>query len=121
MDVQVQFSRWLDEQQGYADKWYPVMERPLQAGCWLLDRQGNLGRPLLPARHEEDRLEPYLLSRQSGPLSAVHDVRVDAGTPQHAPDVEPGLSAATPARSKRPSWRRCWPTCRITTTRTSAT
>jgi hypothetical protein len=65
MDVQVEFDRWLDEQQGYADKWYPVIERPLQEGCWLLDRQGNLVGLYCQARHEEDRLEPYLLSRQS--------------------------------------------------------
>jgi len=66
MDVQVEFNRWLNEQQGYADEWYPVMERPLPEGCWLLDRQGNLVGLYGQARHEEDRLEPYLLSRQSG-------------------------------------------------------
>jgi hypothetical protein len=66
MDVEVVFSRWLEEQQGYADKWYPAMERPLQAGCWLLDRQGKLIGLYCQGRHEEDRLEPYLLNRRSG-------------------------------------------------------
>jgi len=66
MDVQAEFNRWIDEQQGYADEWYPVMERPMQAGCWLLDRQGNPVGLFCQERHEEDRLEPYLLGRQSG-------------------------------------------------------
>lgn len=66
MDVEVVFGRWLEQQQGYADKWYPAMDRPLQGGCWLLDRQGRLIGLYGQARHEEDRLEPYLLSRHSG-------------------------------------------------------
>ncbi|MBN1509782.1 MAG: PDZ domain-containing protein [Sedimentisphaerales bacterium] len=65
MDIQTEFNRWIDEQQGYADLWYPVMERPMQAGCWLLDRRGNPVGLYSQERHEEDRLRPYLLGRQS--------------------------------------------------------
>ncbi len=66
MDVEVEFNRWLDEQQGYEDKWYPVPQRAMSEGCWLLDRQGNLVGLYSRARHEADRLESHLLNRQSG-------------------------------------------------------
>jgi hypothetical protein len=63
MDVRTECSRWVDKQQGYADLWYAAAERPLPSGSWLLDRQGNLVGFLGQARHECDRLEPYLLGR----------------------------------------------------------
>jgi len=66
MDVQAEFNRWLDEQQGYEDKWYPVAQRAMTDGCWLLDRQGNLVGLYSQARHDKDRLEPYLMGRQAG-------------------------------------------------------
>ena len=64
MDVRTECSRWVDKQQGYADQWYAAAERPLPAGSWLLDRQGNLVGFLGQARHDSDRLEPYLLGRE---------------------------------------------------------
>lgn len=66
MDVRTECSRWVDKQQGYADEWYAAAERPLPSGSWLLDRQGNLVGFLGQARHESDRLEPYLLGREQG-------------------------------------------------------
>jgi len=66
MDVRTECSRWVDKQQGYADEWYAAAERPLPSGSWLLDRQGNLVGFLGQARHECDRLEPYLLGRAQG-------------------------------------------------------
>ena len=66
MDVRTECSRWVDKQQGYEDKWYAAAERPLPSGSWLLDRQGNLIGFLGQARHESDRLEPYLLGRDQG-------------------------------------------------------
>jgi hypothetical protein len=66
MDVRTECSRWVDRQQGYADLWYAAAERPLPLGSWLLDRQGNLVGFLGQARHECDRLEPYLLGRGPG-------------------------------------------------------
>ncbi|MCL5281657.1 MAG: PDZ domain-containing protein [Planctomycetes bacterium] len=66
MDVRTECSRWVDKQQGYADEWYAAAERPLPSGSWLLDRQGNLVGFLGLARHESDRLEPYLLGREQG-------------------------------------------------------
>ncbi len=66
MDVRTECSRWVDKQQGYADLWYAAAERPLPSGSWLLDRQGNLVGFLGQARHECDRLEPYLLGREQG-------------------------------------------------------
>jgi hypothetical protein len=66
MDVRTECSRWVDKQQGYADQWYAAAERPLPAGSWLLDRQGRLVGFLGSARHESDRLEPYLLGREQG-------------------------------------------------------
>jgi hypothetical protein len=64
MDVRTECSRWVDKQQGYADQWYQAAERPLPAGSWILDRQGNLVGFLGQARHDSDRLEPYLLGRE---------------------------------------------------------
>jgi len=95
MDVQAEFNRWMDEQQGYGDEWYPVMERPLQAGCWLLDRQGKLVGLYCRARHEEDRLQPYLVSRQSGryqPYPTPSSPRSRRGA---APVWDPGYSTDT--------------------------
>jgi hypothetical protein len=66
MDVRTECSRWVDKQQGYADQWYAAAERPLPSGSWLLDHQGNLAGFLGQARHESDRLEPYLLGREQG-------------------------------------------------------
>jgi S1-C subfamily serine protease len=66
MDVRTECSRWVDKQQGYADEWYAAAERPLPSGSWLLDRQGDLVGFLGQARHESDRLEPYLLGREQG-------------------------------------------------------
>jgi S1-C subfamily serine protease len=66
MDVRTECSRWVDKQQGYEDQWYAASERPLPSGSWLLDRQGNLVGFLGQARHESDRLEPYLLGREQG-------------------------------------------------------
>jgi hypothetical protein len=65
MDVQVEPCRWIDEQQGYEDKWYPVMERPLLAGSWLLDCRANVVGFFGEIRREYDRLEPYLMEGQS--------------------------------------------------------
>ncbi len=97
MDVEAEFNRWIDEQQGYGDQWYPALERPLQAGCWLLDRQGKLAGLYCRARHEEDRLEPYLISRQSGryqqyqmPASArSRRVAMPAFDPGYGTDTRP--------------------------------
>jgi hypothetical protein len=66
MDVLVQYSRWVNKTQGYADKWYPVAERSLRSGSWLLDRQGKLVGFYGRARHEHDRLAPYLLGDRYG-------------------------------------------------------
>lgn len=66
MDVLVQYSRWVNKTQGYADKWYPVVERSLRLGSWLLDRQGKLVGFYGRARHEHDRLAPYLLGNRYG-------------------------------------------------------
>lgn len=95
MDVEAEFNRWMDEQQGYGDEWYPAMERPLQGGCWLLDRQGRLVGLYCRARHEEDRLEPYLMSRQSGryqPYPMPSSARLRRGA---MPTFDPGFSTDT--------------------------
>jgi S1-C subfamily serine protease len=63
MDVRITFGRWIEKQQGYEDKWYPTLERPVPSGSWLLDRGGRLVGFLTRARYEHDRLEPYLLGR----------------------------------------------------------
>lgn len=61
MDLRIEFTRWIDKQQGYADLWYPVLERPVPSGSWLLDGQGRLAGFMGEARHEHDRLAPYLV------------------------------------------------------------
>jgi len=66
MDVRIVPNRWVDKQQGYEDKWYPAPERPLSSSGWLLNRQGQLIGFVGQARRESDRLEPYLLGRESG-------------------------------------------------------
>ncbi len=66
MDVRIECSRWVDKQQGYADQWYMTAERTLPSGSWLVDRQASLVGFLGQARHESDRLEPYLLGRGQG-------------------------------------------------------
>jgi len=76
-DVRMEFTRWIDKQQGYADLWYPTAERAVPTGSWLLDRMGNLIGFCGEARHEHDRLEFYLLGadqdryRPYGPSSAM--------------------------------------------------
>jgi len=72
MDVRTECSRWVDKQQGYADQWYVAAERPLPSGSWLLDRRGNLIGFLGQARHEFDRLEPYLLGREQSRYRAPY-------------------------------------------------
>jgi hypothetical protein len=79
MDVRIELNRWLDKQQGYEDKWYPVPERPAAAGSWLVDRQGRLVGFLGEARHEHDRLESYLLGNERasyGPYGPSYAARM---------------------------------------------
>jgi hypothetical protein len=95
MDVEAEFNRWMDEQQGYGDQWYPAMERPLQTGCWLLDRRGKLAGLYCRQRHEADRLEPYLMSRQSGrypPYAMPSSRRLGRGA---TPVWDPGYGTDT--------------------------
>ena len=60
-DVRTEFTRWIDKQQGYADQWYPTVERSIPDGSWLVDRNGSLIGFYGVSRHENDRLESYLL------------------------------------------------------------
>ncbi len=66
MEVRIESNRWIDKQQGYEDKWYVAPERTLSSASWLVDREGRLVGFLGQARHESDRLEPYLLGREQG-------------------------------------------------------
>ncbi len=66
MDVRTEVGRWVDKGQGYEDKWYPVLEKAVTTGSWLLDRQGRLIGFLGEARYEHTRLEPYLLGSDQG-------------------------------------------------------
>jgi hypothetical protein len=66
MEVRIEANRWIDKQQGYEDKWYAAPERTLSSASWLVDREGRLVGFLGQARHESDRLEPYLLGREQG-------------------------------------------------------
>jgi hypothetical protein len=66
MDVRTEVGRWVDKGQGYEDKWYPVLEKPVSPGSWLLDRQGRLIGFFGEARYEHTRLEPYLLGSDVG-------------------------------------------------------
>jgi C-terminal processing protease CtpA/Prc len=63
MDIRIECSRWIDRLQGYEDKWYPAAERALPPGSWVVGRAGNLVGFVTQARHEWDRLEPYLIGR----------------------------------------------------------
>jgi len=63
-DVRVQYTRWIDKRQGYADKWYPVLTHSIRIGSWLLDGQGALVGLCTKARHEQDRLRRYLLGER---------------------------------------------------------
>jgi hypothetical protein len=66
MDVRTEVGRWVDKGQGYEDRWYPVLEKPVSPGSWLLDRQGRLIGFYGEARYEHTRLEPYLLGSDAG-------------------------------------------------------
>ena len=109
----------MEKQQGYADKWYTAMERPLQSGSWLLDRQGNLVGLLGQARHESDRLEPYLLGRGQGryrsyrsPYAMMRQVRRAGRCQLRLPRRHAGLRGGRDGKMLG--------ICRPVTTRTSA-
>lgn len=97
MDVRVECSRWVDKQQGYADQWYAAAERPLPAGSWLLDRQGNLVGFLGQARHDSDRLEPYLLGRDQ---SRYRQYRAAYTTMRARPSARAGARYGYPGDSR---------------------
>ena len=63
-DVRVQYTRWIDKRQGYADEWYPVLTHSIRLGSWLLDDQGALIGLCSKARREQDRLRPHLLGER---------------------------------------------------------
>lgn len=65
-DVRVQYSRWTEKRQGYADRWYPVLDRSVRTGSWLVDDRGQLVGLCARMRHEDDRLRPYLLASRYG-------------------------------------------------------
>jgi len=66
LDVRTEFGRWIDKDQGYEDKWYPVLEKTVAAGSWLLDGRGHLIGFFGEARYDHSRLEPYLLGSEQG-------------------------------------------------------
>jgi S1-C subfamily serine protease len=59
-DVSTDYARWVTKEQGYAEKWYPVIDRSIPSGTWLVDREGRLVGLLGRGRQELDRLRPYL-------------------------------------------------------------
>ncbi|KPK73026.1 MAG: hypothetical protein AMJ79_15390 [Phycisphaerae bacterium SM23_30] len=63
-DLSIDYNRWIEKTQGYADQWYRRPERPLRRGSWLLDGQGRLAGLFTRARHELDRLKPYLMGEE---------------------------------------------------------
>ncbi|MBP7053348.1 MAG: PDZ domain-containing protein [Phycisphaerae bacterium] len=73
-DVRTEPSRWINEEQGYKDLWYRVAERSVPDDSWLLDRHGALVGFCAQARHENVRLEPYL-------LGADHERFMPSGLP----------------------------------------
>lgn len=60
-NVLVEYSRWIDREQAYEDKWYPISQRSIPLNSWLVDRQGRLVGLFCEARHEHDRLLRYLM------------------------------------------------------------
>ncbi len=62
LHLQVECTRWIDKEQGYADLWYPAAERPLLLGSWLLNREGRLVGLFTEARRDRAQLEPHLLA-----------------------------------------------------------
>ncbi|UCD49568.1 MAG: hypothetical protein JSW27_18800 [Phycisphaerales bacterium] len=65
-DVRVRYTRWIEKRQGYADKWYPVLDRSVRVGSWLVDDQGRLAGLCGRMRRAQDRLRPYLLASRYG-------------------------------------------------------
>jgi len=93
IEVRTECSRWVDKQQGYEDKWYPAPERTLPAGSWVVDRQGNLVGFLGLARHDSDRLEPYLLGREQ---SRYRPYRSASGMMRARPSARAGARYGYP-------------------------
>ncbi len=60
MEVSLDYGRWIVKEQGFADKWYPAVDRTLPAGSWLVDRRGKLVGFFGRSRRELDRLQNYL-------------------------------------------------------------
>ena len=74
-DVLIEYTRWIGKEQGYADKWYPTSERSIPVNSWLIDRRGRLIGLFCGARHEYDRMMPYLLG------SRYHHYRESSSSP----------------------------------------
>ena len=81
MEVSIDYGRWIVKEQGFDEKWYPVIDRSIPSGSWLVDRQGRLVGLLGRHRQELDRLQPYLLpeeGRYSGvPASARRGMAIN--------------------------------------------
>ena len=83
MDVSAECSRWVVKEQGFAEKWYPIPDRSIQSGSWLVDRQGRLVGFFGRSRRELDRLQGYLLSEDDSRYASM------------APSVRRGVSSAS--------------------------
>jgi hypothetical protein len=64
MEVSTDYARWIVKEQGFAEKWYPVVDRTIPSGSWLVDRQGRLVGLLGRSRQELDRLQSYLVPEE---------------------------------------------------------
>lgn len=62
LHLQIECTRWVDKEQGYADLWYPATEQPLLLGSWLLNNEGRLVGLFAEARRDREQLEPHLLA-----------------------------------------------------------
>jgi hypothetical protein len=65
MDVETDWARWVFKEQGFGDKWYPMIDRSIATGSWLLDHQGRLVGYFGRTRRELDRLQGYLFAEDS--------------------------------------------------------
>ena len=64
-DLVMDYNRWLWQRQGYENKYFPIMENSLQAGCWLFDKNGQFAGLYTAAKHPCQRIIPYLKGESS--------------------------------------------------------
>jgi C-terminal processing protease CtpA/Prc len=60
-DMVVDNARWMQKDQGFADKWYRRVQDRIRPGSWLFDASGKFAGLYTEERKDYERLKPYLI------------------------------------------------------------